>query len=250
VAMLRSGWQDDATYVGIKAGSPGAPHAHMDIGSFVVDMKGVRWAVDLGSQGYHSLESRGIDLWNRKQDGGRWTVFRLNNYSHNTLVVDGQLQRVSGNGTITRFSKRAARPFAIVDMTSVYEGQLEHAQRGVRLLGKAVLVQDEIKALDRETSVRWAMVTRAEVALEDNTRAVLRQDGQAVSLEVLAPADAKLAVCDIENPPHDYDEKNPGTRMVNFEVRLPASTAQTWAVLLKPATGSGSRPKVNPMAKW
>ena len=68
--------------MGFKGGSPGTNHAHMDVGSFVVDMQGVRWAVDLGGQGYHGLESRGVDLWNRGQDSERWTVFRLNNFGH------------------------------------------------------------------------------------------------------------------------------------------------------------------------
>jgi len=48
-AVLRSGWNDPrATFVGIKAGRADDSHAHMDIGSFVLEADGVRWAVDLG----------------------------------------------------------------------------------------------------------------------------------------------------------------------------------------------------------
>ncbi len=250
VAILRSGWQDDATYVGIKGGSPATNHAHMDTGSFVLDMKGVRWAVDLGSQGYHSLESRGIDLWNKKQESGRWTVFRLNNFSHNTLVVDGHLQQVKGMGTITRFSDVPGHPFAVVDMTPVYEGQLACALRGVRLMGQSMLIQDEIKTLDHETPVRWAMATHAEVALESADTATLRQDGQAISLRVLAPANVKLTLYDIEKPPHDYDETNPNTRMLGFETSLPASASSRWAILIDPAAPPVIRPDIIPMENW
>lgn len=250
VAFLRSAWREDATYVGFKGGSPDTNHAHMDSGSFVVDMKGVRWAIDLGSQGYNGLESRGVDLWNKRQESQRWAVFRLGNYSHNTLVVDGQLQRVKGNGTITRFSDDPLHPFAAVDMSSVYEGQLAHASRGIRLLGESVLVQDELKTLDHPASIRWAMATHAGVTLEGEDKAVLRQGENAMSLRVLSPKGAKLAVYDIEKPPHDFDEDNPNTRMIGFEVSLAASTADTWAVFLEPGAPSDTPPALAPLERW
>ncbi|HNR33525.1 MAG TPA: heparinase II/III family protein, partial [Candidatus Hydrogenedentes bacterium] len=250
VAMLRSAWQDDATYMGVKGGSPSANHGHMDIGSFVLDMKGVRWAVDLGMEAYHALEARGLDLWNRRQESERWTVFRLNNHSHNTLVIDGQLQRVEGNARITRFSDDPGRPFAVVDMTSAYEGQVDRARRGVRLMGDAVLIQDEVAAPNRAVSIRWAMATRAEVTIAEDGGAVLRQDGQTVSLRVLAPANARLTVRDIENPPREFDSKNPNTRMVGFEALIPAATTETWGVLLEPDAPSDTPPTLDALDAW
>lgn len=247
VAMLRSAWRNDATYAAVKGGSPGTNHAHMDTGSFVVDMKGVRWAIDLGMQSYNELETRGVDLWNRGQNSERWTVFRINNHSHNTLVVDGQLQRVDGNGAILRFSDDTTRPFVLVDLTPVYDGQLKRAVRGVRLAGESVLVQDELTALDRDTPVRWAMATQAEVALDGN-QATLRQDGKSVSLRVLAPAGAVLAVADIQKPPRDYDAENPNTRMIVFETRLAPSSENTLAVLIEP--GEPANIPIDPLNKW
>lgn len=250
VAMLRSAWQEDATYVALKAGSPSANHAHMDVGSFVLDMQGLRWALDFGSQGYYSLESKGVDLWNKKQDSERWTVFRLNNTSHNTLVVDGQLQLVKGSAPITRFSDDPARPFAVADISPVYEGQLAQAGRGVCLLGESVLIQDEIRTLDRATSVRWAMATQAEVTLGENGCATLRQQDKVVSFRALAPADAVLAVVDVETPPREFDAKNPNTRMITFEVSIPASAAVTWVVFLEPGNPSETLPEIKPLESW
>jgi hypothetical protein len=52
VAVHRSAWDDPlATFVGLKGGSPGANHGHMDVGSFVLEADGVRWALDLGAAG-------------------------------------------------------------------------------------------------------------------------------------------------------------------------------------------------------
>ena len=94
ITVHRSSWTDPAaTFVGLKGGSPSGPHGQMDIGSFVLDADGVRWAVDLGAEGYHGIESRGMNLWSSSQNSDRWTIFRQSNHGHNTLVIDGQLQK-------------------------------------------------------------------------------------------------------------------------------------------------------------
>lgn len=76
----------------------------MDIGSFVMEADGVRWAMDLGLQDYNSLETKGVNLWGSGQNSQRWEVFRYNNFVHNTLTVNNQLQRVDGYAPITRSS--------------------------------------------------------------------------------------------------------------------------------------------------
>ena len=250
VAMHRSGWDDHATFIGIKGGSPGSNHGHMDTGSFVLDMDGVRWAIDLGAQGYHSLESKGVRLWDRDQDGERWTVFRLNNFSHNTLVVDGQLQRVKGDAPIVGFSADPAAPYTVVDITPAYEGQLAGAYRGVRLVGRSVLVQDDLKTLDHETTVRWGMATQAEVTISQGDCATLEQDGRTLTLRILSPEDGTLTIYDMESPPQSYDAKNPNTRMVGFEVGIEASSSKRLAVFLESGEAEGGPPAIGPLDDW
>ncbi len=252
VAMHRSDWQDKAAiYVGVKGGSPASNHAHMDIGSFVVDALGTRWAEDLGYQSYHSLESQGIDLWGKEQDAQRWTVFRLNNLSHNTLVVDGNKQRVDGNAEIISFSANAPRPHTIIDMSSVYRGQLATAQRGVTLTNKqAVLVQDELATQDRPTTVRWGMVTRAEVQIKGDHSATLQRDGQLLELQVIAPANAKLQLFDTATPPSKIDAPNQGTRMIGFTVEVPSSTKERLVVMLSPDETDHQSGKIEALADW
>ena len=47
VALMRTSWTDpNAIYAGLKAGSPSVNHAHMDVGSFIMDADGVRWEMD------------------------------------------------------------------------------------------------------------------------------------------------------------------------------------------------------------
>jgi oligo-alginate lyase len=72
----------------------------MDIGSFVMEANDVRWAMDLGSSDYNTLETNGVDLWNMSQTSERWDVFRYNNMAHNTLTFNGKKQLVAGNSTV------------------------------------------------------------------------------------------------------------------------------------------------------
>ena len=252
VAMHRSGWQNGLeVYVGIKGGSPGANHAHMDIGSFVMEADGVRWALDLGVQSYLSLESKGVGIWSGGQDGQRWDIFRLSNLSHNTLVVDGKKQRVSGHATLISHSDKGPMPNTVVDMTSVYDGQLASAKRGVGLRqDRSVIIQDEIKSLDHDTTIRWGMVTGADVTMRDRHTAILRQEGKHLTLSVLGQADTSLELFETAIPPHDYDEPNPNTRMIGFKFQLPASTETEIIVLLNAGEAEPEPPVFIPLKNW
>jgi hypothetical protein len=236
VAMMRTSWSDpDAIYLGFKAGSPSVNHGHMDIGSFIMESDGVRWAMDFGSQNYESLESKGIQLFGRSQDAERWTVFRLNNYVHNTLTIDGELQRVDGYAKIDRFSEDPAFMFATSDVSSVYGGQLKEAVRGVGIVNQQyVLVQDELVAADKAATVRWNMLTPADVSITGSHTATLDKDGEKLFLKVEGLPNIKMKTWSTD-PKTDYDAPNPGTIMVGFEHGLEANEAATFQVYLIPA---------------
>ena len=58
VALMRTSWTDtNAIYVAMKGGSPSVNHGHMDVGSFIMEANGERWAMDFGMQDYNSLET-------------------------------------------------------------------------------------------------------------------------------------------------------------------------------------------------
>jgi len=245
VAMFRSSWTDpDAVYLAIKGGSPGVSHGHMDVGSFVLDAEGVRWAVDLGPESYHKIESLGMDLWGRSQEAERWRIFRYNNLSHSTLAVNGQHQRVNGNAPIVRYSDKGSFPHVVFDMTEVYRGQLAQALRGAALLPTGqVLIQDEFKATNQPATVRWAMVTPAEVSIENNKSALLQKEGKTMHLAVLTDEETQLKTYSTE-PKADYDAPNPGTRLIGFEVSLSPGQAARTAVLMSPSSAK-AKPSID-----
>lgn len=251
VGLHRSSWDRDATFVGIKGGSPSTSHAHMDVGTFVLDAGGERWAGDLGLQAYTKLEAAKINLFDMKQASQRWGVFRFGPMSHNILTVNGQEQSVSGNATITHRSPTST----VVDASPVYAGQLAAASRGVLLRAdRSVRLQDDIQAQpDAPATVRWAMLTKAEITVDGRT-ATLTQNGKTLRLTAASPADVAFQIVSVDPPPREYDAPNPGSRLVTFTVTLPANGSSTlaidFALIESKTTATGPIAKITPLHAW
>lgn len=235
VALMRSDWTDkNAVFVGFKAGSPYVNHGHMDVGSFVIDADGERWAMDFGMQDYNSLETAGVDLWNRSQNSERWTVFRYNNRAHNTLTINDKLQIVSGNAVIKSWSGQAEMINAISDISAVYNGQLKKAVRGVSIVGSGyVMVRDEVETLSSATVIRWNLLTSATVTITGSNTAELIKNGKKLILKVIEPAGVTMKTWSTVSP-NSYDASNTGTVFTGFEATIPANTSASLLVLLLP----------------
>jgi hypothetical protein len=225
----------------------------MDIGSFVLDCDGMRWASDLGNEDYHRIESRNMDLWNTSQNSQRWTIFRLSNLGHNTLVIDDQLQDVSGNAPVTDYSQDPARSHSIVDLSSVYHTQAASVKRGVRLLpSREVLIQDELIGLRPGARVRWGMITTGEPEKLGGSVVRLRQAGKELVLSLVSPNSEEWHQIETAKPPNEWDSPNPGTRMVAFEATATDSGTLTLAVLATPGSCKERvrETSLEPLASW
>jgi hypothetical protein len=252
VALMRTSWTDtNAIYLAMKGGSVSVNHAHMDVGSFIMDANGVRWAMDFGSQEYESLESKGIQLFGRTQDAQRWTVFRLTNLVHNTLTINNQHQRVTGHAALTSSSNKPSFMNAVTDMSEVYKGAIAKAVRGVGIVDqKYVVVRDEVETLPNETTLRWTMLTPAEVKITGANTAELTKDGKRLLLKVQEPATVTMKTWSTD-PPHDYDAPNPGTTLVGFEVKLPSNAKSSISVALIPGGDEKSTiQKIQQLQSW
>jgi len=207
VAIWRTSWTDsDALWFAIKGGGAGHNHGHMDAGSFVLDMDGLRWAKDLGMQDYLSLESRGVDLWNMKQDSSRWKVFRLSSDAHNTLTVSGQPHSATAMAGLRMVSDSEVH----IDLTQVLG--LRRATRRARFSNDAVEIEDQIEGATPGRDIRWAMSTEAEIRIEGKT-AVLSQKGKMLRARFDGDT-TRLEIRDISAPRSDTDHPNPNTRQL------------------------------------
>ena len=190
VATMRSDWNDPkGTFVGVQSGSNLVNHNHLDLGSFVLDSMGQRWASDLGGDDYNLPGYFG---------GQRYNYYRLRAEGHNTLVLNpgqGPDQDPKSVARISRFVSQPDRAFAISDLTPAYAKHASRLERGVALLQRRqVLVQDEVAGA-KPIDLWWFMHTAATVKpAEDGHRAVLEQGGVKLRVRLLAPPNARFEV--------------------------------------------------------
>lgn len=249
VALMRTAWGDpNATYLAIKGGSPSVNHAHMDIGTFVMETEGVRWGIDLGAQDYESLESKGVDLWNGKQNSQRWQVLRYNNHYHNTLTIDTAFQLVKGYAPIVSYSKKPDHQNAILNLSSVYSSKVAKAMRGAEIVGKQVLIRDEITSLNDTITIRWSMVTKAHIQL-GNSMATLTQNNKSLKLNANCNYSVQSKTWNT-NPTHFYDAPNPGTAIVGFEVKVPPHSQCNLSVSFVSGDDNASIVQSKPLSQW
>ena len=233
VAALRSGFTPDASFLGVKGGMPKYNHGHMDVGSFVFDADGVRWAEDLGSQNYHSIEKLGtFTLFNMKQNSSRWDVFRLGNESHNLVVVGTNRQMVAGFANVVPAGLTTVQ----LDLASIYGPCVKSARRTFTLdrATRAATVRDDFSGVAPGTPLRWQMVTSGTVESSEGNRLVLAQKGKRLFLHVETPKQVKWDVLELDKPVNPWDCSNKGFRRISFAVPAAADGTATISVTLAP----------------
>jgi hypothetical protein len=189
VATMRDGWnRPGGWFVGLKAGFNERSHAHLDLGSLVLEAAGVRWAVDLGPDDYN------LPGYNyHSQPNHRWTYYRTRAEGHNTLVINpaqGPDQSLSGTAKIVDFRSCDQRGELTADLTEAYPD----ARRVTRSLsfqrGKSLILSDAL-ALKKPGEVWWFLHTRAHIRSGSGGRTLtLSQRGKTMSLRLLAPSPA------------------------------------------------------------
>jgi len=186
VATMRSSWHDDqGIFVALKAGDNRAAHAHLDLGTFVLDAHGQRWALDLGPDDYNLSGYFGP---------ARWDYYRVRAEGHNTLVINpGSTpdQDPGASARITRFHSSPDLACAIADLTPAYARQAQKVWRGLALVNRRqLLLQDEIETR-QPSEVWWFLHTKAAVHLAaDRKSAILEQNSQKWQVRLLQPGNA------------------------------------------------------------
>ena len=233
VFLYRKGFASkEDSYLGVKGGSPKNSHAHMDGGSFIYEWAGVRWAVELGNQDYHSLESKGIGIWKKGQNSQRWQVYRLNNYSHNTLTINDKLHQYEGMVTMTKVHNKKKYKGADFDLSSLFV-DTESVTRSILIDNNdKVTCIDKIESKNTTCSIRWNMTTFAKAEIIDNRTILLEQDGKRLLLRVVSPQKAEPYIMD-NNSNNWYDVKNKGAR-VGFTTTITPNSKSTIKVELIP----------------
>jgi len=237
VAFLRGAWDDpEAIWVGFKGGDNDANHAHLDIGTFVLDAQGVRWALDLGRDDY---ALRGYFM------GGKSKYYRLRTAGHNTLLLDGKDQAVRAKAPITAFGTTADGAWAAADLSEAYALPRGSVRRGVRRVGRgSAIVQDEFD-LPRTAEATWQMHTRAEVESRGAV-VTLRRQGRELAVRLREPAEGGFDVEPASAPPREAQQ--PDVRRLVVRLRLPAGKSRI-VVVFGPVDAADAG-EVTPLATW
>ena len=169
MAVLRSAWDDPkASFIAIKGGTPNNSHAHMDVGSFILEADSVRWAVDLGTESYDKMRAAKLDLWNYNQNSNRWTTFRCGPEGHNIMRFNNERQDISGFGTIEKLPDTEGVVGNVLDLTSLYKSQVLSANRTVKLYeNKSIAIEDTWKTGENKVAYTFQWLTKAKVTLTD-----------------------------------------------------------------------------------
>lgn len=239
IAVLRSGTGSSSSFLATKGGVANPNHGHLDLGSFVFDQGGVRWAADLGAEDYYKVEKEGVNLWSMAPGSGRWTVFRLSTYAHNVVTLDGKQIYPKGFCPVSDVHTSGNTSYAQVDLSDAYP-QVKKINRRFEL-GDQLKVIDEIQGAPADAMLRWQMITKAQAKLEGNqvTLSGKALDGSAKKLKMtIQGVDAQWKFESISKPVRKYDSPNPGFSRLYFEAKVPQGSQVKSCVLFEPENPS------------
>ncbi len=282
VAILRTSWTDpNALYAGMKGGynalrTPyGSPHEQMEIGSFVFDALGVRWAKDLGRDSYSLSDYLERDP---SHNPSRWTYYRARAEGNNTLVFDPDLnggQSLTGTpATLQNFECDAQIQQVIIDMTSAYSStpgyydtyqqkavaghttEVTSAKRGIRFLNGVAQVQDEVTT-NAASKLKWFMHTDATVVVNNPpTTATLTSGGKSMLMIIQSPTSGATFEQPMSPPaplstsPNPTQTANTGRKLIIDWSSTGASSVTLTVALCPYVTTPPAAPSQAPLSSW
>ncbi len=170
-------------------------HAQADAGSFIIDGARRRWIIDLGPDDYDlpGYFDHGAD----NRSGLRWRYYRTQTAGHNTLVIDGRNQIPNARAPIVGSCIDGKSKWAVFDLSAAYGRPAGSVRRGAALIGRQVLIQDEV-APEVSGSIAWVAHTTAEPVSVAGAVARFRLGSDRFVLRILEPG---AACFDLGVPP-------------------------------------------------
>jgi hypothetical protein len=251
-------------------------HSQADAGSFVVDGARRRWVIDLGSDDYDlpGYFDHGAD----NRSGSRWRYYRTQAAGHNTLVIDGLNQVPNARTPILGSCVEGDCKWVVFDLSSAYGKPPGSVRRGAALIGRQVVIQDEIGS-NISGNIVWAIHTSAEpdsvagpVARfrygDDRFVARILEPGTARFELTLPPAPRSFPIADVrrlhgrplagdgalisELPRRDDEDgkRAAGALIRRLEIRWPRNTRRLTVLLLPDCDNDDQALPVIPLDHW
>lgn len=227
VAASRSSWTDsNMLYLAYKGGFANQSHGHLDNGSFVLDLNGVRWANDWGSDDYNL---QGYGSWAPAQ------IYLKRAEAHNTLVInpaqDTNDQDPNAVTKIVRHEQKDTGSIGVVDLTPAYPEDVKSAYRGFKVedYRNSVVVRDELELTTPNSEIYWFLQTPIEdpdkIEINGKTAVLTASNGSKLFLEFQTNA-AKAEMVVMDSTPLPTSPNPQGQKVIKAKklaIKLKAS---------------------------
>ncbi len=223
MAIMRSAYLDpDATFAAIKSGYNYTNHGDLDIGTFVFDAMGERWAEELGPGDYGAPQ-----YFAGLVGFGRWQVYRKRAEGQNTLVINPDKtpddQYALAEVEISSFQETSHGGKAIIDMTEAY--CLNGAKSVVREFEmfdnhSKLRITDTISCPNK-SEIYWFMHTKATIEILDEGKTAKLTIGDKSLRATLDDCDGTFSVMDavrLDGTVSEYDKDNTGIQKLTVHL--------------------------------
>ena len=209
LVLMRSAYLDkNATFAGIKGGYNFINHGDLDIGTFVFDAMGERWAEELGPGPYDAP-----DYFLNTPAGGRWKNYCKRAEGQNTLVINPKMtlddQYVLAEGNFTSFEENSDGGTARLNMTDAYRmNGAVYVARDFTLYNNRTSLEITDKVICAVPSeIYWFMHTKADIEISEDGKTAILTIGDK-QLKATSHADGVFSVMAAErlNGEWEYDE--------------------------------------------
>ncbi len=252
---IREDWnKKDSAWLSFHGGYSNTAHDHIDVGTFVYNIGGVRWAIDPGREmlsysTYNPAVEAGYDpklYYRRKGEGHNIVVINPNDSFEHDLNAFAQVYKpVSGVGG--SYSK--------IDLSTAYAANVNSYTRGYLMTDnqRTLTVRDEIK-LKANSVIHWFMHTKGEIRIVDNNTALIYQDGKTLKMQFITNSpNAKLTAMDavgLPESPKFQNSENTGISKINYEISGSGNVNITVKLSLVGEAGSETSVLNSDIAEW
>ena len=210
LVLMRSAYLDEnATFAGIKGGYNFINHGDLDIGTFVFDSQGVRWAEELGPAPYDAP-----DYFVNTPAGGRWKNYPKRAEGQNTLAINPSAtlddQYVLAESEFILFESNSDGGRCILDMTDAYRmNGVYNAEREFELYNNhsSLRITDNVSCFVK-SDICWFMHTKADIKISEDGKTAILTIGDK-QLKATSHSDGTFSVMKAESlkGSYEYDVK-------------------------------------------
>ena len=232
--LIRSAYLDkNATFAGIKGGYNYTNHGDLDIGTFVFDAIGERWAEELGP-GAYDAPGYFVNL----PAGGRWKNYCKRAEGQNTLVINPDMtledQYALARAQVLAFNDGSS---CRVDMTDAYRmnGATE-VTRDFELDAEhnRLIIEDNIKCIFK-SEIYWFMHTKADIEISEDGKTAILTIGDK-QMKATSHADGTFSVMKAEALKGAYEYDDDYSDIQKLTVKLDGVMKAEICITLEPLT--------------